>query len=128
MADYSHSSTELTILAPNIFKMKPSEGAEIKVEDIRELRIKCLELSKGGSFAILLDATGIFTIKDDARALLASTEFTDKRIAAAFVTPGLANRIVGNFFIRFNKPASATKLFNDEASAFEWLKQIMAAK
>ncbi|MGZ4078580.1 MAG: DUF7793 family protein, partial [Bacteroidia bacterium] len=58
---------------------------------------------------------------DAARKLIASKEYTDKRFAIAFVTTSLANKIVGNFFIKFNKPASATKLFSDEETALEWI-------
>ena len=67
------------------------------MEDVREMRRVYLEFSNGGSFAILLDATSNFITTDEARVLLASKEFTEKRVAAGFVTPTLANRIVGNF-------------------------------
>lgn len=125
MADYSNSKFEIIILAERIFKLIPFEGAEIEVEDVREMRSVYLKFSGERSFAILLDATHNFTTSDEARVLLASKEFTEKRVAAAFVTTTLASKIVGNFFIKFNKPASPTKLFTEEAPAFEWLKEKM---
>jgi hypothetical protein len=30
---------------------------------------------------------------------------------------------MGHLFIEFHKPATPTKIFDDEASAFEWLKE-----
>lgn len=123
MADYFNCKYEITILDDCIFKLKPFEGAEIDVDDVKEMRKVYLEFSKGKPFAILLDASQDFTPTDEARKLLASKEYTEKRVAAGFVTTTLANKIIGNFFIKFNKPASPTKLFNDEAAAFTWLKE-----
>lgn len=127
MADYSNSKYEITILADRIYKVKPFEGIEIDVADVVEMRKMYLEFSKGKSFAILLDASVDFTPTDEARKLLASKEYTEKRIAAGFVTKTLANKILGNFFIKVNKPSSPTRLFNDEATALAWLKEQLIA-
>lgn len=124
MADYSNSKLEITKLTDRIFKMKPFEGAELDVDDFREARRVYLELSGGKSFAVLLDATNSFTTSPEARELVASKEYTDLRVAAAFFTSSMANRLIGNFFIRVNKPATPTRMFNDEQSALEWLKRI----
>lgn len=128
MADYSNSKYEITILDDCIFKLKPFEGVELDVDDVHEMRRIYLQFSKGKDFAILLDATQSFSPTGEARTLLASKEFTDKRIAAAFVTTTLSNRLIGNFFIKVNKPLTSTKLFNDEISAFAWLKEQMKGK
>jgi hypothetical protein len=125
MADYSNSKFNITVVADRIFKLKPVPGAEITVGDVKNMREIHLRLSGGQPFAILLDATGEFEIGEEARKLIASGEYSEKRISAAFVTPGLVNRLVGNFFIQFNKPASPTRLFSDEASALAWLKEQM---
>ncbi|MCW3071589.1 MAG: hypothetical protein JWO44_1479 [Bacteroidetes bacterium] len=125
MADYSNSKFEITILSPRIFRLRPFEGVELDEDDAREMRKVYLRFSDNRPFAILLDASADFTPTNEARVLLASREFTETRIAAAFVTRSLANKLIGNFFIRFNKPASPTRMFNDEPAAFEWLlKQV----
>lgn len=123
MADYSNSKFEITRLDNSIFKLMPFEGVELDIEDVQKMRSVYLELSKGEKFAVLLDAKYVFTTTEEARKLLASKEYTDKRFAAAFVTSSLANKIFGNFFIKFNKPASPTKLFTEESSALEWLEE-----
>lgn len=122
MPDYSHSKYEITILAPQIFKVKPYEGIELNEEDVREMRKIYLKFSENKPFAILLDAVYDFTPTEEARKLLASKEYTELRIAAAFVTNSLANKLFGNFFIRFNRPATPTRMFTDEKTAFNWLQ------
>jgi hypothetical protein len=123
MPDYSNSKFEITILSPQIFRLRPFDGVELDEHDAREMREVYLRLSGNQPFAILLDASEHFTPTKEASALLASREFSETRIAAAFVTDSLANKLFGNFFIRFNKPASPTKMFNDEARAFKWLEE-----
>jgi hypothetical protein len=128
MADYSSDKFEITILTNRIFKLRPFEGMELNVSDVEEMRGIYLKFSNNESFAILLDATHPSTLIPEARVLLASEEFAVKRIAAAFVTRSLASKIIGNFFIQFNKPASPTKMFNDEKSALEWLQEKIKTK
>jgi hypothetical protein len=125
MVDYSNGKFEITILTNHIFKLKPFEGIELDIEDVQEMRRVYLKFSNNESFAILLDATENFSLTSEARTLLASKEYTVKRIAAAFVTKSLANQLVGNFFIKFNKPATPTKMFTDEEHAFKWLVALL---
>lgn len=127
MADYSNSKYEITTIADRIYKVKIFEGVEYDVKDVQEMREIYLKFSKGKPFAILLDATNNFIPTEEARVLLASREYAEKRVAAAFVTKTLANKIFGNFFIKVNKPFSPTKLFTEEGPAFEWLKEKMKA-
>jgi hypothetical protein len=123
MADYSNGKFEITFLAPHIFKLRAFEEVEMNEHDVIELRNKYLELSDNKPYAILLDAAQHFTQTNEARELLASEEFAKTRIAAAFVTNSLASKLIGNFFIQFNKPPTPTRLFNDYNAAFEWLKE-----
>ncbi len=113
----------ITDIGGSIFKIIVFEGADIEEADILQLKLCALELANGKKYAILLDGTHTFSISPTARALVASKEFSKDRIAGAFVITSLANKLLGNFFIKFNKPASPTKLFSDEASAMEWLKE-----
>jgi len=78
--------------------------------------------AQGGNYFVLLDATNNFTVTAEARKLIASKEFSEKRLAAAFVTNSLANKLTGNFFIKINKPHTPVRLFNSKDEALKWLK------
>jgi hypothetical protein len=123
MADYSNKKFEITKITDIIFKLKPFEGVELLEEDVLEMRRVFLQLSNGGRFAVLLDASDPFTPTAEARALLASKEFAKHRIAAAFVTKSLSNKIFGNFFIKVNKPPTPSRIFSEEPPAILWLKE-----
>ena len=123
MPDYTNTKFEITILADCIFKLKSFKDVEIDVEDVYEMRKQYLHFSNGKPFAILMDATDYSSVTAEARILLVDKEFIKMRIATAFVTRSIASNLIANFFIKFHKPASPTKLFKDFDTAFEWLKQ-----
>jgi len=43
--------------------------------------------------------------------------------AKAIIVNSMANRIVGNFIIKFHKPIAKTRLFSDEETALAWLRE-----
>lgn len=45
--------------------------------------------------------------------------------ADAFVIYSLAQKILGNFYLRINKPERPTQFFNSKEEALKWLKQYM---
>ena len=100
---FKNEKFEITIAADQIYLLNFFDNAEIEAEDAKEMGAIFRRLANGQKFAVLLDATNIFTISAEANALIASKEYTKDRIAAAFIVNSLANRIVGNFFIKFNK-------------------------
>lgn len=123
-AVFSNEKYEIFILSDCIFKLKPKVGIELDVDDGHEMRKYFLELSKGNKFAVLTDATNFFSTSSELRNLLASKEFTALRFATAIVTQSMASKIIGNFFIKVNKPATPTKLFSNEEQALEWLNHL----
>lgn len=51
----------------------------------------------------------------------ASKKVTDLNIAMALITSSLTSKILANFFIKFNKPSSPTKMFKTREDALVWL-------
>lgn len=121
---FSNEKFAIIVHSSNIFILKPHNGAELDVEDGYEMRSVFVQLSKGNKFAILTDASTFFSTTQELRQLLASPKFTDLRIATAIYTQNMASKIIGNFFIKVNKPASPTKLFSNKAEALKWLEQL----
>jgi hypothetical protein len=71
---------------------------------------------------VLLDANVAGDISHEARDEFAKSKY---RLAVAIVTNSLANKLLGNFFIKFHKPLSSSRIFSDEPSAIEWLRTII---
>lgn len=50
-----------------------------------------------------------------------STVANKSGLADAFVIHSLPQKIIGNFYLQFHKPAIPTKLFSTKEKAIEWL-------
>ncbi|MCW3083794.1 MAG: hypothetical protein JWP12_1160 [Bacteroidetes bacterium] len=111
----------VTMLTETIFRLKVAEGTELELEDVQEVRSAFMHYSKGKKFMVLFDANNLFSITPEARVLIASEEYTRDRVATAFVTDQLSGKLLCNFFIKYNRPATPTKVFTDESSAYSWL-------
>lgn len=100
----------------------------IDTEEVLKIKEVNLQLTDGKPYAVLVDS-GLFTsITKEARELSASTEFAQRTIAKALLVHSLGHRIVGEFYIKINKPIIKTKIFTNRDKAIEWLnKEILFA-
>lgn len=108
---------------PAIIRIESFDGEYVEVEDVEEMRRANVELSSSGPYMILLDTSkGHAPASPEANKLMASKEFAGNRKAIAIIAKTLAGKIVSNFFIRFNKPFTPTRVFTNEEDALAWLK------
>ena len=121
MADYKTDKYEVTKLSKSIIKIQTFEASGLKFNEAKKIATLISLLSEENKFAILRITTDNFFSTDRVRSLIASGQFAKNRYAMAFVVKSAANRISAQFYIQFNKPLEATKIFNDEIKAFEWL-------
>jgi hypothetical protein len=128
LPSFSNEKYQVYVLAKNIYKLKLQSNIELDANDAIEIRSNFLSLSNGKKWGVLVDAENFFSTTSEFRQLSASKEYTDLRIALAIVTNSMATKIIGNFFIKVNKPASPTKLFSNEKQAFEWLKRLLLSQ
>jgi hypothetical protein len=111
-------------LSINIFKVLPVAETELDKEDAIEIRQSITKLCPNMKFAVMVDGSNYFSTTVELRQLIASDEYTQLRFATAIVTESLAGKIIGNFFIKVNKPGSPTKIFSKEEDAFRWLNHL----
>jgi hypothetical protein len=110
---------------PLIIKIESSAGEFVEAEDANEMREANIELSNGHPYYVLLDTSkGFASAAPEANKIFASKEYSHNRKAIAIIAKSLASKIVSNFFIRFNKPHTLTRVFTNEAMATEWLRNL----
>jgi hypothetical protein len=104
-----------------IFQIAMKEHETIHLEDTKEIRWLKLELC-GNVPAPNLFLMRKFSIPDhEARAYASTKESALYRSAEALVIYSLAQKLVANFYLRFNKPIVPTRFFQDEEEAIKWL-------
>jgi len=95
---------------------------EIDVSDVKVIVAAIEKIGNGKVFPLLI-VTGEYTLPTpEARAYIATPESDPYASAEAYVVKSFSQKLVGNVFLSFNKPARPTKIFNSEEKAIEWLK------
>lgn len=95
------------------------------VQDARN-QVQVFNRLRGDSKALIL---AIFeednNFSREAREYVASDEVSAIVAAEAFVIKGLALRILGNGYLKINKPRRPARLFNSRTPAIHWLRQYL---
>jgi len=74
-----------------------------------------------GAHCVLAIAGERTQATEEAR-VYAAKNVPEGRLAEAVIIRSLSVRILGNFFLRFNKPGVPTRLFDDYDEAVHWLR------
>ncbi len=115
----------IELLPPNIIVISLKDKSVLETEDIAEIKEIDLELTKGEDYVVVAISGDYTSISKDAREFLVSNPMEKKRKALAFVINSLSHRILGNFFIKVNKPSAPTKIFTTKEEAIIWAKKIL---
>ena len=99
-----------------------------EVMDVKHIKLGVeflKEISEGNKFPLLF-VVGAFSLPtDEARLYEASEESNPYASAEAYVINSLAQKLIGNFYLKFNKPVRPTKFFRNIEEAAEWLKEFL---
>jgi hypothetical protein len=114
---------EIELLEEQIVQVKIYDSIELEEKHLNIIRRKNLELTGGKDVGFLVLGGDGTTISREAREIVASVEYSQKRIATAIVTTNLAHKIISNFYINSNKPKDPTKVFSCRDKATNWLKE-----
>jgi hypothetical protein len=97
-------------------------GAEVTREDALENLAVSMALTGGRRLPALIDLREVKAQTAEARTELAgpSAARVSGRVALLIGSP--LSRVVGNFYLRFNRPETPTRLFSSEAEAETWLR------
>lgn len=108
----------------NIIELHFGTGFSGSVGDARNMVSVFKKLSGRFKPSLLVICSEDNTFSKEAREYTASKEVSEVLKADAFVIKGLALRIVGNGYLKINKPSRPTRLFNSKEEAIDWLKRI----
>lgn len=97
-------------------------GAQLNADNTRELFAAYREVGGEGRLLVLSDIRGLRSSTSESRALATTPEATSLHAAAAVIVGSSLTRMMGNLFMRMNKPAYPTRLFSDVAPAVAWLE------
>ncbi len=116
---------EISYLHKNIYLLVFEDDYEIEIQDAVEIDKAFIELLKGKEFSVLVDTQQRFSsISNEARNFFANDpEILPFRKKIAIVVDNMPTKLLANFFIRFNKPQTPTRLFTNYDKAMGWLEE-----
>lgn len=100
------------------------EGVQLDADNTRELFAAYRQIGGSGRLRVLSDIRGLRSSTAESRALATTEEATSLHAGAAVVIGSSLTRMMGNLFMRMNKPAYPTRLFNDVDTAVAWLETL----
>ncbi|HEY0602682.1 MAG TPA: STAS/SEC14 domain-containing protein [Herpetosiphonaceae bacterium] len=98
-------------------------GAQQTLADAKENIQALEELSQGRPFRALTDIRQMTSQSREAREFYSDPSHTQSLVAVAILVGSPVSRLIGNFFMGFNKSSTPTRLFTSEADAIAWLKE-----
>ena len=108
--------------ADGILRIITFPGVEDTIEDAKNNVATCARFTGDKQRPMLVDMRTLKAQSRDVRAYYTGPESQKIICAAAVLVDSPISRIIGNFFLGFNKMDLPTKLFRSEDEALTWLK------
>jgi hypothetical protein len=120
----TRSTRTCLIWADDLLRARFHPGADVTLDDARENLQISAELTRGARLPALIDLRHLRSQSAEARALFAGPEATRVSSAVALVVGSPVTRVVGSFYLGFNRPEVPTRLFTSEGEAETWLRSV----
>ncbi len=103
-----------------IFHAIIKKGEKITM-DMAFQGVRFLENNGGGSFYNIYEFSSFSEMEPELREWASQPNETGYTFVDAIVISNLAQKLIANFYLKFNKPPRPTKIFTDSKKAVEWI-------
>jgi hypothetical protein len=118
-------ASTVSLRSDGIIQYSLNSNTTLNLDDAKEIVDATDKLGGGKKYPLLITA-GNFTLVDtEVRYFAASPEANRFTVASGIVVNNLAQKLLGNAYIKFNKPPTPTRLFTKDEEAVKWLKTFM---
>lgn len=116
-----HPTAQFVYNGDGVLVVTIKDDLELTMDDIIDHRTIAKRMTGTGPHCVLAIAGERTTATEEAR-VYAAKNVPEGRVAEAVIIRSLSVRLLGNFFLRFNKPGVPTRLFEDYDEAMLWLR------
>jgi hypothetical protein len=117
-----HTSTmSASLRSDGILQLLVQPGTNTTVASIKEAVVAIGQVSKGQRYPLLIIAGKDATLDTEAMAYMAKADTDPYSSAEAYFISSISQKLLGNFYLSFNKPDKPTRIFTDERAAVDWL-------
>lgn len=122
---YTFEESSISFRSDGLVWVYIKTSNDVEVKHVVEI-VSALEgFGKGKKFPLLITTQKFTLPSPEARAYIAKAESNPYASAEAYVIQSFSQKLVGNVYLQFNKPARPTRFFNSEEKAIEWLKTFL---
>lgn len=114
-------SSVLSLRSDGIMHISMKENTTLNLKDAETMVRTFGEMGEGKKFPLLFIAGTDASVNTEARYYASTPEANRFTIASAFVVKSIAQKLLGNAYVTFNKPITPTRIFTNEQDALEWL-------
>jgi hypothetical protein len=115
----------VSMLKEGILYLHLKAGSEIELADA-VLAIEAMgKLGGGKKYPVLIDAGEFASVDKEVRIFSASPESNIYTVADAIAYISVAQKLIADFYIKYNKPVVPTKAFPTKNEAMSWLKTFL---
>jgi hypothetical protein len=116
---------KVILYSDGIIIVKITNREEIGVDQVKQVIDVVGQIGEQKKYPLMVVVNEFVLPTPEAREYLATPESNPYGTAAAYVIGSFAQKLVGNFYLSYNKPARPTRIFNSEEKALEWLRTFL---
>lgn len=120
-----HTGFTVTIRPDGIMQISLKSNYKVSLSDAEAMVKLFKEMGGGKKFRLLFTAGDDTSVATEARYYASGPEANKYTISSAFVVKSIAQKLLGNAYVTFNKPVTPTRIFTEESEAVNWLKQFI---
>lgn len=105
-----------------LIEFKVKKNVTLQASDVWESRDQSVNHIPGKKFFVLFEGDDNSGVSVDARRAGASVEYTKHVQALALYSNKFHENIIGNLFLKINKPHVPTRFFDNRDNAIAWLR------
>ena len=115
------SYAKVQLFDNKLIRLEALGNVQINLAMAREMNNSIGVLTKGKPALVLLVGNALTQVDQEAMDLSSSEEGLQFTIGDAMVVKSIKERVLANFYLKFNRPKKPTKIFNSEEEAIKWL-------
>lgn len=122
LLDKKLKSYSISLRADGLIQIDVNPEVEVTLEEVIEGTDYIMSVVGDRKFPVLFIANEFSVPSSESRDYLAKKESLPYSLADAYVICSFPQKLIGNFYLKVNKPGRPTKIFTDKEEAIKWLK------
>lgn len=115
----------IQLRSDGIIHSHTSSGIDFNIESLKEFNLVMARMVNYRMTPLLLTLDEFAIPPVETRTFWAKKDSCTYASAEAYISSNIGHTIIGNFYLKFNKPGRPTKIFKNEADAIMWLKTFL---